>query len=242
MSTHYDRLQVRNLEIKLGSFHLSDVSFDLRLGEVVGYLGHNGSGKTSTFRAMADLVRPVGGHIRFGGLDHRRNEREFRERVSFIGENHRIYPRMKVGEALALARSLHPRWDQTWCDRMCSELRLPTDTKITHLSAGMRTKLGLILGFSPRPLFAILDEPTSALDVASSGWVWDTVRTQVKTGQLGVLVSSHSLDEVMTVCDRFIVLENGRISHQFAITDNECQALDYLKRSLGWDGTPREKN
>jgi len=230
------RLDVEGLDVRIGAFHLEDVTFSVEPGEVVGYLGHNGAGKTTTFRTMADLIRPREGTVRVGTLDHRRDERDFKQVVCFVGENRHVYDRMRVRDVLQLAARLYPGWDHEWCAQTCAHLRLPLEARAKHLSTGMRTKLSLVLGLSPRPRFVVMDEPTSALDVASASWVWQHVDAEVAAGRLGVLVSSHSQEEVMTQCTRVVVLEEGRIVERIDLLAERERALDSVAVAMGRSG------
>lgn len=226
-------LKIDNVEVRLGVFHLSGISFEVAPGEVVGYLGHNGAGKSTTFRVISELVRPVGGTVRLGDLDHRKDEREFKRKVSFIGDNQHVYSGMRVAEVLDFASQFYPGWDHAWCAQMCDDLRLPLRAKTSHLSTGMRTKLGLVLGFSPRPEFVVMDEPTSGLDVASSEWIWEVIDAQVKAGRLGALVSSHSRDEVIEQCSRVIVLEDGHIREEIDLRGDRGRARVLVESAMG---------
>lgn len=225
MSDSRGVLEIAGLGVRLGAFELRDVSMTVRSGEVVGLLGHNGSGKSTTFRIIADIVRPASGSVRLGGLDHRADERAFKQKVSFIGDNKSTYRGFTVAEVLEFTAQLYPRWDQRWCEDMCKELRLPVETKVKNLSTGMQAKLGLVLGFSPHPEFVVMDEATSGLDLRSTEWIWRVVEDQkVRTG-LGVLMSSHKRDEVSEHCDRVVVLDDGQLLDEFELgsdaRDNE---------------------
>ncbi len=176
MEKHSDSLSVEGVSVRLGKFRLNDITFAINPGEVVGYLGHNGSGKTTTFRVIADIVRPQRGVVRLGVLDHRADEAAFKERVGIVGDNKSIYRNFRVGEVLQFAAAFYRQWDQPWCLDVCQNLHLPLTTQVKHLSTGMRAKLALILQLSAQPEFLVLDEPTSGLDAESAEWLWRLLR------------------------------------------------------------------
>ncbi|PDQ36097.1 MAG: hypothetical protein B5766_02885 [Candidatus Lumbricidophila eiseniae] len=207
----YGELLIDSVSAKVGRFSIEDIGLSVGMGEVVGLLGHNGAGKSTTFRVISDLVRPTFGSVWFGDRNHRINERAFKRCVAFIGDNQNIYKSMRVHEAIAFARRFYTTWDDTWCAQSCVRLRLPTDTRVGHLSTGMRAKLALILGFAFQPKIVIMDEATSNLDVDSREWFWEYIESQVSAGTLGVLISSHSRAEIVHRCDRAIILEDGLI-------------------------------
>ncbi|HOV01558.1 MAG: ABC transporter ATP-binding protein [Actinomycetales bacterium] len=231
-----ETLSLDGVGVRLGGFVLSGVTFAVGPGEVVGLVGHNGSGKSTTFRIIADLIRPTSGSITLGDLDHRADERAFKRRVCFVGDNNQTYAGMTVGAVLAFARRLYPNWDHDWCAQLCDELRLPLDTKVAHLSAGMRTKLGLVLGFSPRPDVIVLDEPTAGLDGASNEWIWQVVDRQSVEAGLAVIVSSHSRDDVAQHCSRVVLLEQGQIIDQIDIAGDRALARERLEGAMGRGG------
>ena len=225
-------LTLQNISASVGRFAISDVSFSVDQGEIVGLLGHNGAGKSTTFRVVADLVRPTHGSVRLGRYDHRRDERRFKQHVAFIGDNQNVYPGMRVVDAIAFSRAFYPTWDDDWCENACRELRLPYQTKVAHLSTGMKAKLGIILGLAFHPKIAILDEPTSGLDVASREWLWETLNLRVDARRLGVLISSHSQTEILDRCHRAIILEDGVIRHEIGLDGDDLALAERLRGLL----------
>lgn len=220
-----NELVLDSLSVRLGEFQLADVGLTVTPGEVVGLVGHNGAGKTTTFRIIADLVRPAAGTVRLGDLDHRRDEREFKQHVGFVGDNKSPYAGMRVQDALAFATSLYPHWDDELCRRMCRELHLPSRTKVTHLSTGMHTKLGIVLALSAHPRMLILDEPTSGLDSESREWIWDALERSVATDGVGILTASHSRTEVAAHCTSVVALTDGRVSTRRRLDRGDVDAL-----------------
>lgn len=229
-------LMLQNVSASVGRFSISDISLSVDQGEIVGLLGHNGAGKSTTFRVVADLIRLTRGEVRLGRYDHRRDERRLKQLMAFIGDNQNVYPGMRVGHALAFSRRFYPTWDDAWCERACRQLRLPHETKVAHLSTGMRAKLGIILGLSFHPKIAILDEPTSGLDASSREWLWDTLESRVAAGALGVLVSSHSQSEILDKCHRAVILEDGRVRHEIRLEGDESTLAEQLHGLLDLTG------
>jgi ABC-2 type transport system ATP-binding protein len=227
-----DTLRIRGVCVTRGSFEMRDIDLDVGPGEVVGYLGHNGAGKSTTFRVIADLLRPEAGVVTFAGLDHRRDEKAFKQRVTFVWDQSQVYSTLAVGDLLRFTRRLYPGWDDAFAERTCRELHLPLDRKASQLSKGMRTKLALVLAFSPRPRCVVLDEPTSGLDAASAEWFWELLADQTSRNGLGVLIASHSNDEVLSACDRVVILGEGRIIDAFGVGVGTAGARERLLTGL----------
>lgn len=219
-------LVVESLSVHLGEFDLRDVSLTVHPGTVVGLVGRNGSGKSTTLRIVADLVRPSCGSVRLGSLDHRRDEREFKQVVGFVGDNKNPYASMRVQQVLDFAKSLYDHWDAALCRAMCDELRLPLRTKIGHLSTGMHTKLGIILALSPHPEVLLLDEPSSGLDAASREWIWQTLTRAASTDGTGILLTSHGRAEIAENCASVVVLDEGRVAATLDLVPGSAEARE----------------
>jgi ABC-2 type transport system ATP-binding protein len=232
----HHRLTLQDVSASVGRFSILNITLAVNQGEIVGLLGHNGAGKSTTFRVVADLIRPTEGVVRLGRYDHRKDERRFKQFVAFIGDNQNVYPGMRVGEALAFSSRFYPSWDAEWCAKACHELRLPHQTKVAHLSTGMKAKLGIILGLSFHPRIAILDEPTSGLDSSSREWLWRALESRVADGELGVLISSHSQSEILEKCHRAVILEDGAVRHEIRLDGGDSAVAEQLHGLLDLTG------
>lgn len=186
------------------------VSFDVRRGELFGLVGTNGAGKTTTVEILQGLRRPSGGLVRVLGLDPAAQGDRLRQRIGAQLQDAALPDRLRVGEALRLFASLHPRprpiaeladeWD------LSRLLRRP----FAGLSGGERQRLFVALALVSRPEVVFLDELTQNLDPVGRRRTWDVVRRVRDAGTTVVLVT-HDVEEAERLCDRIVVMHRGRV-------------------------------
>jgi ABC-2 type transport system ATP-binding protein len=185
---------------------------DLRVaaGEVYGYLGPNGSGKTTTIRLMLGLHRPTAGRVSLFGVDGWADPVRAHERVAYVAGEPYLWPGLTVAETLAFLGAVRGARDREYERVLIDRFRLDTDKKVRALSKGNRQKIQLVAAFSARPDLLVLDEPTSGLDPLMEVAFRETV-TEAKLRGQTVFLSSHIMSEVEALCDRVGILRDGRL-------------------------------
>jgi ABC-2 type transport system ATP-binding protein len=208
-------IEAQNLTKDYGTvLAVSDVSFRVGRGEVVGFLGPNGAGKTTTLRMLAGFLGPTSGRVTIDGLDMQRSPREAKRRLGYMPEAAPLYPEMRVSEYLAFRASLKgvPRSKRRAALASALERAAITDvaeTVVQHLSKGYRQRLGLADALVAAPPLLILDEPTAGLDPNQIRDVRQLIRELGKNHT--ILLSTHILSEVEATCDRALVINRGRL-------------------------------
>jgi ABC-2 type transport system ATP-binding protein len=192
---------------------LSDVTLEVRKGEVLGLLGPNGAGKTTFIRLLLGLLFPTSGDARVAGFDPWRQGKDVRHAVSFLPGEIRLFGHLSGFQMLQYMSNLR---EGIGLDRAVAlaerVLELDLDRKVRTYSTGMKQKLALSQAFADPVHILILDEPTSALDPTVRGTVCDLVREAKAAGQT-VLFSGHVLSEVEAVSDRVAIMRRGRLMH-----------------------------
>ncbi|MCK6505590.1 ABC transporter ATP-binding protein [Myxococcota bacterium] len=208
-------IEVRNLSRYYGSFcAVEEVSFSISDGEVVGFLGRNGAGKSTTLKVLAGLLTPSSGTVTIDGVDMTEAPTSFRSRIGWLPEDPPLYEDMTVVDFLRYVGGLRGM------DAAAIEARLPevlakaqlqdrTDQLISELSHGYRKRVGIAQAIIHRPKLVILDEPISGLDPAQIRGMRAVIRALAEEST--VLISSHNLPEVSATCDRVLVLKRGRL-------------------------------
>ena len=153
-------LTVKGLCKVYPGFTLENVSFSLAPGRVTGFIGRNGAGKSTTLKALLNLVHPAAGEVRFFGLDLAREEYAVKQRIGFAGSAARFYPKKTVGELAAVTAGFYESWDEAAFRRCLDRFALDPAKRIEQLSEGMRVKLDLTVALSHHAELLILDEPT----------------------------------------------------------------------------------
>ena len=198
-----------------GHAAVSDVSFTLAPGEILGYLGPNGSGKSITLKMLAGLVEPTSGHVVYNGRDVTGGDIEFRRRFGYVPEEPHLYPFLSGREYLELVaglRELPVRDASPKIDALLDLFGLAEGAaqSISAYSKGMKQKTLIIAALLHDPEVVILDEPESGLDVGSILLLRHLVRLLARRGK-AILYSSHVVENVERLCSRVIVLSGGRV-------------------------------
>jgi ABC-2 type transport system ATP-binding protein len=190
---------------------VEDVTFAIERGEIFGYLGPNGSGKTTTIRCLMGLLRPSGGATRILGATVVPGRATEHTRIGYLPGEFRIWSRVKARRSLGLLAALGGGDGAAARRRQLAErLGLNPDRAVGDLSKGNRQKVGVIFAFQHQPEVLILDEPTAGLDPLMRQEVLEIIREAADAGA-AILLSSHDLSEVSAVCGRAGILRAGRL-------------------------------
>jgi ABC-2 type transport system ATP-binding protein len=206
---------------------VKDVSVTIRPGEVVGYLGPNGSGKTTTARMLAGLLEPSSGLVEYGGRNIRDDLVAFRRVLGYIPEEPFLYSFLSGTEYLQLIGRLRDVPEALLATKIECFLQLfglsaAADQAIASYSKGMRQKIVISAALLHDPAVVLFDEPETGLDVTTTLMLRHLVRTLASRGK-AILYSSHILEVVERVCDRVIVLHRGAV-----VADDSIERLRTL--------------
>jgi ABC-2 type transport system ATP-binding protein len=204
-------VEIRGLEKTFPSFHLGPLDLTVPAGAIYGFVGPNGSGKTTTIDLIFGMGAKDAGTIRVLGLDHERDELAMKRQVAYVSPDLSFQPWGRVHKVIAFVRGFYVTWDQEYCHRLLSSLSVDPNDRIATLSFGARIKLALVLALSWRPRVLILDEPTVGLDAISKQAVFAELLSAVGDGDRTVLISSHGLADVERFADHLGMIRDGRL-------------------------------
>jgi ABC-2 type transport system ATP-binding protein len=211
MSTPAAAIQTRALTKRYGpTLALDSLDLTVQRGEVYGYLGPNGSGKTTTIRLLLGLHRPSAGHAEVFGIDAWRDPVQAHRRVAYVAGEPFLWPALTSAETFEFLARLHGGADVPYREDLVERFQLEPNKKIRALSKGNRQKVQLIAALATRAELLLLDEPTSGLDPLMEVVFRDCVKEARQRGQT-VFLSSHILSEVEALCDRVGILREGRL-------------------------------
>jgi ABC-2 type transport system ATP-binding protein len=227
---------------------VSDVSFTIREGEVVGLLGLNGAGKTTILKVLSGLLLPTAGSVRIGELDMALHPERARARIGFLPEQPPLYPEMTVEAYLRFVAHIKGYGGDVSVaidDAVeAADLTSVRRQRIGTLSYGFQRRVGIAQAVVHKPALILLDEPTSGLDPVQIVQMRNLIRGL--RGKNTLLVSSHVLREIHQVCDRIFVLQEGQIAAEGSeeelagrlatttqLTVEVRAAADALKEALG---------
>jgi ABC-2 type transport system ATP-binding protein len=220
--------EVRNLYKRyLGIPALDHVSFIARPGEVTGYLGANGSGKSTTMKLATGLIEPTSGEILFAGRSIKENPMAYRQRIGYVPEEPHLYTHLSGMEYLVMVAQLRDMDRNSANQRIHGLLRLfgmhgDRDSAMSSYSKGMRQKILLSAALMHNPDLILLDEPFSGLDVGSSLILRSLIKELAARGKI-VLFSSHELETVERVCSHVVILHRGKV-----VADDSIERLRVL--------------
>ena len=220
--------EVRNLHKRyLGIPALDHVSFIARPGEVTGYLGANGSGKSTTMKLATGLIEPTSGEILFAGRPINDDPMGYRQRIGYVPEEPHLYTHLSGLEYLVMVAQLRNMDRNTANSRIDGLLHLfglhgDRDVALSSYSKGMRQKILLSAALMHNPDLILLDEPFSGLDVGSSLMFRSLINELAKRGKV-VLFSSHELETVERVCSHGVILHRGKV-----VADDSIEHLRVL--------------
>ncbi len=189
---------------------LEGLDLAVREGEVYGYLGPNGSGKTTTIRLLLGLHRPTSGRAELFGIDAWRDPVSAHRRVAYVAGEPFLWPALTSTETFEFLANVRGGTDVAYRALLVERFRLEESKRVRALSKGNRQKVQLIAAFASRAALLILDEPTSGLDPLMEVAFRESVREAKERGQT-VFLSSHILSEVEALCDRVGILRQGRL-------------------------------
>ena len=199
---------------------VENLTFQLEEGQIVGFLGPNGAGKSTTLKMLLGLIKPSSGSVTIDGKDPQEQEITLKKQIGYLAENNPLYPEMYVREFLAFIGNIH---QITYLESRIQEviewvgLEKEAHKKIQELSKGYQQRVGIALAIIHDPKILILDEPTSGLDPNQR----DEIRTLIKSLQKDriILFSSHILSEVEAICDRVLLIHEGKLVNDSPLKD-----------------------
>ena len=222
---------------------VQNVSFRIEKGEIVGFLGPNGAGKTTILRILTGFLQPTSGRILVDGLSGQTHSLDVRKRIGFLPETVPLYDELTVRQFLSFSgtiKGLSGKALNEEIDRVISACAMAEHRvrRIRHLSKGLKQRVGLAQALINNPPIVILDEPTTGLDPAQIV----EVRRLIKdlAGQRTVLLSTHILPEVSQVCERVIIINQGRVIAEDTPSNLTGQLQKGLRTILHVDGPPEE--
>ncbi|MGF9965018.1 ABC transporter ATP-binding protein [Bacillus rhizoplanae] len=216
-------VKLENVHKKIGRAEIiHGLSFEVREGEVYGFLGPNGSGKTTTIRMMTGLISVTEGDITICGHSIRTAREKALEQIGAIVENPELYEYMTGMQNLKhfANMAVTPIRKERIAEIVkLVELEHAIHKKVKTYSLGMKQRLGIAQALLHNPKILILDEPTNGLDPAGIRQIRDYLQSLAKEENIAVIVSSHLLSEIELMCDRVVIIKNGQFVQEYSLRE-----------------------
>ncbi|QFT87650.1 ABC transporter ATP-binding protein YtrB [Bacillus sp. THAF10] len=234
-------LDIKNLSKKYEHFHLKDVSFQLKKGYIMGFIGANGAGKTTTIKSILNLIQTDSGEVSILGKNYIEHELEMKQIIGFTFGGVNYYTKSKIKKVTNVIKRFYDNWEEETYQNYLNRFNLDENKKIEELSEGMKVKYNLALALSHGSKLLILDEPTSGLDPIARDNLLDLFQSLVEEGEVSILFSTHITSDLEKCADYITYIHNGQIInssekeefiHTYRLLNGSDSQLEQVKHHL----------
>lgn len=218
-------LQVNNLTKQYSDFKLNNVSFSVPKGTIMGLIGENGAGKSTTINAILDLIKKDDGTVTFWGQELSSDPRRLKEDIGIVFDGINFYETLTPAKIGQISKAAYTQWDQHFYNEYLTKFQLPTKNEVKTFSKGMKMKLCIAVALSHHPKLLILDEATSGLDPVMRDDILDVFLDFVQDEQHSILMSSHITTDLEKIADYITFIHQGKVMF--------CKTKDELRYRYG---------
>lgn len=203
-------IEIRGITKEYETFKLDNVSFDVKKGSIVGFIGRNGAGKTTTIKSILNIVKIKSGSVKFFNLDLKENENIIKNKIGYSSGTTNYYPRKKLIDIINVTKIFYKDWDDQTMNEYVKLFKLDLSKTPSELSEGMKVKFNLLLALSHHAKVLILDEPTSGLDPFSRDEILE-IFLELKNRGTAILFSTHITSDLEKCADDIVYIDDGNI-------------------------------
>lgn len=204
-------IEVTGLSKNYKGFCLNDVSFKVPSGCVTGFIGQNGAGKSTTIKAILNMLKRDGGEIKVFGADNLDEEFDIKENIGVVFDDIGFHPNLKAKHIDKILKGMYKNWDSKVFYEYLEKLGLPLKKKIGQYSRGMQMKLQIATALSHHAKLLIMDEPTGGLDPIIRNEILDIFMEFIQDSEHTVFLSSHIITDLERIADNIVFIHKGRI-------------------------------
>lgn len=204
-------LEIKNLSKSYDNFKLENLNFNLEKGYIMGFIGPNGSGKTTTIKLIMNLIKRNSGEIKVFGLDNLHDEKKIKNRIGFVYDECNYYDNLSLKDNAKLLADFYDKWSWSEFDKYTKKFELNKKQKIKELSKGMKTKFAIATALSHDAELLIMDEPTSGLDPISRQEIINILQEYIEDGNKSIIFSTHIISDIEKMADYITFINKGKI-------------------------------
>ncbi len=213
-------LEVINLEKKYHDFNLNNINIKIPKGKIIGLIGENGSGKTTTIKAILNLIYYDNGKVKIFGKNSKELTKKEREEIGVVLDDSFFANVLNVNDINKLMKNFYSNWNEELYYKMIKEFKIPSNKALKEFSSGMKMKIKVLCAIAHEPKLLILDEPTNGLDPIFRYEIVELFNNFVNNGENSILMTTHITSDLEHLADEVIFIDNGNI------------ILDILKKKL----------
>ncbi|MBP5567701.1 MAG: ABC transporter ATP-binding protein [Treponema sp.] len=218
-------IEIKGLCKNFDKFKLQNVDITLEEGFIMGFIGRNGAGKSTTLKTSLNLMNNDGGTVKLCGFSMPQDELEIKNQVGYVFGGVDFYPEAKIGHITNVTKSFYREWNEELYKELCDRFEIDQNKRFKHLSAGMKVKYSLAVAMSHNPKLLILDEPTSGLDPAARDDLVLLFQEFIEDGKHSILFSTHITSDLEKCADYITYIKEGKI---LASTDKDSFRQSYI--------------
>ena len=203
-------IKLTNVQKNYKDFNLN-CSLEVEEGTITGFIGANGAGKSTTFKAILGLINPTGGSIEILGKDSKSLTVVDRQDIGVVMAESYFSNWFTIKDVIAVLKAAYPKFDEKKFIEKCNQYKLPMKKKLKEFSTGMKAKLKVLSAMSYEARLLILDEPTSGLDSITRSEILDEIRDYMNVEGRAVIISSHISTDLENLCDDLYFINNGKV-------------------------------
>lgn len=212
-------IEVKRLSKKYNTFSLHNINLVVPKGYIVGLIGENGAGKSTTIKSILNLIQKDSGSIQIFNQDHAKHEKELKQDIGVVFDESHFPEQLTAKDLNLIMKNIYRKWDTPLYMNYLHQFNIPQKKIIKEFSRGMKTKLSLAVALAHHPKLLILDEPTSGLDPIVRNEILDIFLDFIQDEEHSILMSSHITTDLEKVADYITFLHQGKIIFSAAKDD-----------------------
>lgn len=211
MSEYENAVEIKGITKRYDGFTLNDVSFNVPKGSIMGFIGQNGAGKSTTIRSLLNIISVDEGEIKLLGMDHIKNEKEIKERIAVVFDELPFHDIFNAKDMSRIFEGIYPKWNRNEYMRYLDRFELPRKKKVGDFSKGMKMKLQIACALSHDAELLVMDEATAGLDPVVRDEILRIFMEYLESGERSILMSSHITSDLEKIADSVTFINRGKI-------------------------------
>lgn len=229
-------IEIKNLSKKYDGFELKNINLKIEKGIIMGLIGENGAGKSTTIKSILNVINKDFGEVKIFGLDNVKDEEKIKQDVGVVLDDSFLSEYLNPNDINKVMKAFYSNWDEKLFFKYINDFKLPRNKISKDYSSGMKMKLKIAIALSHRPKLLILDEPTSGLDPIVRNEILDIFRDFIQDEEHTILISSHITSDLEHIADYITFINNGEIiltKSRDELLENyglvKCSEIDFKK-------------